>query len=156
MENEKNEKMDRERIELVVHDRGGRPPFEAPNEVYFLTFPPQQDNRASRAVAAVVAAAHANPDYAIELPKSRATTAVTKDGKGMVAVWSDASWALVSQTKEYLQVLKDAISPGQSETPNLDDLPPEAAALWEDIFRMAEAAMLKGLAADIEGAKELQ
>ena len=41
MENEKNEKMDRERIELVVHDRGGRPPFEAPNEVYILTFSPQ-------------------------------------------------------------------------------------------------------------------
>ena len=100
-----NEKMDRERIELVVHDRGDRPPFEAPNGCYILTFPPKQDNRASRAVATIVAVAHANPDYAIELPKSRATTAVTKDGKGMVAVWSDESWALVGQTKEYLQAL---------------------------------------------------
>ena len=36
-----NEKMDRERIELVVHDRGDRPPFEAPNGCYILTFPPQ-------------------------------------------------------------------------------------------------------------------
>ena len=67
-----------------------------------------------------------------------------------MAVWSDESWALVSQTEEYLQVLKDAILPGQPETLNLDDLPPEAAALWADILRMAEAAKLKGLAADIE------
>ena len=41
--------------------------------------------------------------------------------------------------------------PGQPETLKMDDLPPEAAALWEDIFRMAGAAKLKGLAADIEG-----
>ena len=69
----------------------------------------------------------------------------------MVAVWSDESWALVGQTKEYLQALMDAIVPGQPETLKMDDLPPEAAALWEDIFRMAGAAKLKGLAADIEG-----
>ncbi len=144
-----NAEGNRERIELVVHDQGDRPPFEAPNGCYFLIFPENQDNLASRAIAAIVATAHANPDYAIELPKSRATTAVTKDGKGMVAVWSDESWALAGETKEYLQTLRDAIFPGPRPLKE-HELPPEAAALWNDILRMAMAAKVKGLAADNE------
>ena len=48
-----NEDRKRERIELIVHDRMDRPPFEAPNEIYISTFPPRQDTLASRAITAV-------------------------------------------------------------------------------------------------------
>ena len=143
-----NEEMDR--IELLIHGSRGSPPFAVPDESYILTFPPNQDNRASRAVTALLAAAHANPDYAIELPRRRAVTAVTKDGMGLVAVWSDESWALLGQTHEHLRVLVDAVSPRDPKAPSLDDLSPQAAALWDTILQMAEEAKLKGLAEDID------
>ena len=84
---------------------------------------------------------HANPDYAIELPKSRATTAVTTDGMALVAVWSDESWALIGQTKEALQALMAALSPGRAGTLKQESIT-QAATLWSDILRMADAAKL--------------
>ena len=138
-----NEPTKRERIELIVHDEPGSRPFEAPDGGYILTFPSGPDTFARRAVTALQAAEHANPDYAIELPKSRATTAMTTDGMALVAVWSDESYAFMGQTKEALQALQDALFPYPPEEMNLHELPPEAAALWDDILRMLEVAKRK-------------
>ena len=132
------------RIELIVHDGRTEPvPFGEPGGFYALTFPSGPDTLASRAITAFTAAAQANPDAVNALPTSRGTTAVTTDGTGFVAVWSDESIALLGQTIEALQALKDAIFPGQPDTRKLEELPPEEAALWPDILRMAMAAKLK-------------
>ena len=143
MENEPTKRERRERIELIVHDGPGSCTFGEPDGSWILTVPPGPDTLASRAVTALQAAGHVNPDYTVELPKSRATTAMTTDGMALVAVWSDESYALMGQTKEAFQDLNDALFPYPPEEMKLKELPPEAAALWADILRMVEVAKRK-------------